>query len=307
MPEPAPKLLLFKATPDHISPFGSSTLSWNVALPDGFTATLNNVRVSSTGEEVVQPASTSTYALAALHGGTTDALGFVTVSVDTSQCVQQVAQDVVNLKDLGEDVLAVFTQGFSDNGYKLLGELPLPVSVTLGLIAFDFKGTLPAYAVNLEVKGSFGLTVDRTTDQLAPIDESSQVNCSVNTLLWVTMFGAGASAGGVLGSIFGPIGAAIGAAVGAVAGVVTVVVIINKVSNATKAGMPAIFQYIVQKVIAPWFTEPAGMAMAAVSIVPAPAPAPALPPDGNITVMYCPKPSGGTAGGVGVLPNPRAR
>jgi hypothetical protein len=221
---------------------------------------------------------TTNYTIRALHGGSETALGYVTVSVDTSQCVQQPKQDVVNSGVAQFAIEGAFTLGFQQNGYTLMGQNP-SVSITLGLITFNFTGTLPAYAVTIQVKGSFGLTVDLTADALAPVNESSHVSCSGNALAWATLIGAGA------GGIFGGIGAAIGAAVGAIAGAVTMATIIHTVSNKTKAAMPAIFEGIVQKFIAGWFNEPAGMAMAAVSIDPDPA----SPPDGNVTVTYCPK------------------
>jgi hypothetical protein len=281
--EPAPHLFYFKATPDQILPFGSSTLSWDAALPDAYDLFLNNVLVPQAGERLVQPAATATYLLTAIHGGTSDALGAVTVSVDTSQCVQQVAQDIANHKSLGVYVLDVFQTGFAQRGHPIFGKYPVPVSVTPGLIAFDFQATFKAYAINFAVKGKFGLTV--TADQLAPINESSQVNCSASGSVWASAIIFGVMAGVLVGEHLGVWGAIIGAIIGAVLGAAGVAVVVAVVGSNIKAAMPAIYQAIVQQVIATWFSQPAGMAMAAVSIQPDPA----LPPDGNITVTYCPK------------------
>lgn len=121
--EPSPVLFYFKATPDHIAPFQSSTLSWNAALPDGFTLTLNNAWVPQAGEQVVQAVMTANYTIRALHGGSETALGYVTVSVDNT-CVQQVKQDVQN--PLQFALVAAFDIGSAMTSAHAKYSLPSP-------------------------------------------------------------------------------------------------------------------------------------------------------------------------------------
>lgn len=288
MTQPAPILHYLKAAPDHIAPFQSSTLSWNAVLPDGFTLSLNSSFVPESGEQVVQPVITTNYTIRALHGRSETALGTVTVSVDNT-CVQQVKQDVQNLLQFA------LVAGFDMSGITSAhANYPPAVSISSGLITFDLKGSATVVVVaNVEIKGSFGLTVDRNADDLAPINETSHVSCSVSAGVWAAAVAAGAVAGaaagwaigGAIGGVFGGIIGAIGGAiVGGIAGGVTLNAVINKATRQVQANMPQVFQGLAQYMSSNWFNEPAGMAMAAVSIDPDPA----SPPDGNVTVTYCP-------------------
>jgi hypothetical protein len=51
----------FTAHPTAIQPFGASVLSWSVSGPAGFHVKLNNLTVAKSGQQVVQPTSTSSY------------------------------------------------------------------------------------------------------------------------------------------------------------------------------------------------------------------------------------------------------
>ena len=180
-------------------------------------------------------------------------------------------------------------------------------SITPGQIAYDLKGTIDVLGVtvNDELTGSFGLTVDRSRDQLAPINESHNVNCSVDAGRWVQWIALGAGAGAVVGGLSGLIGGAFGAVIGFIAGAVVGIVtaastlawLINTVSNDISAAIPGGIPILVQSVIAKFFSEPDGMALATVSIDPDPPNA----PEGNITVTFCPSPPaarGSSGGGV---------
>ena len=298
------QLLSFTANPDHVLPFQSSTLRWHAQSPDGVSFSLDFFvsRVLATGMKVVQPVDTSEFTLQARAGQAEVTLGTVTVFVDTSQCVKQVKSDCAF--DIGVFVGAGFNAAVKNQGYSpSLNHTP-QASITPGVIAFDLKGGISNVGVNIEIKGSFGLTVDRSADELSPINESSDVNCSASAATWafVIAVGAGIAAGlgGAIGAIGGPFGVGVGAIIGAVVGgigaAVGVAVLLNRISSGISASMPDTFKSLVQDGIATFFHEPNGMAMASVSVDPDIN----LPPDGNITVTFCPKSgvSSGAAGGV---------
>lgn len=289
MPGPSPVLLFFKATPAHIAPFQSSTLSWNASLPDGFTLTLNNASVPETGEQLVQPVVTTNYTIRALHGGSETALGSVTLSVDDT-CVQQSKQHVQNLLQFA--LVAAFDLGSGMTSAH--ANYPPAVSITPGLIIFDLKGYATVVVVaDVEIQGSFGLTVDRNADDLAPVNETSHVSVSVSAGVWAAAIAAGAvsgaaagwAIGGAIGGVFGAvIGAIGGAIVGGIAGGITLSTVINKASSQIQKFMPQLFQGLAQYMSQNWFSEPPGMAMADVAITPDGAAG-----DGDVTVTYCPK------------------
>ncbi len=292
MSQPSPVLLYFKATPDQIAPFQSSTLSWNAALPDGYTLTLNNAWVPQAGEQVVQPVVTTNYTIRALHGGSETALGYVTVSVDDT-CMPQSKKYVVG--DIQTTLVAIYDASEP----SAHGKYPPAVPITPGLITFDLKGVVTVVVVvtNVEIKGSFGLTVDRNADELAPVNETSHVSCSVSAGAWAAAIGAGAvsgaaagwAIGGAIGGVFGAvIGAIGGAIVGGIAGGLTLHTVISKATSQIQGCMPLLFQALVQHMNSQWFHEPPGMAMAAVAITPDTPPFD-TPGDGDVTVTYCPK------------------
>ena len=272
------ELLSFTANPDHVLPFQSSTLRWHAQSPRGVSFSLDFFAstVLATGMKVVQPVATSDFTLQARARQAEVTLGTVTVFVDTSQCVTQTKSDCAF--EIGAFVGAGFNDAVKNQGYSPSLDHTPQVSIAPGVIAFDCKGSISNVGVNIEIKGSFGLTVDRSADELAPINESSDVNCSASAATWafVIAIGAGLASG---------IGAAIGAGVG-------VSVLLNKITNQISASMPDTFKSLVQDGIATFFNEPNGMAMASVSIDPDIN----LPPDGNITVTFCPKPGGGSGG-----------
>jgi hypothetical protein len=81
------RLLSFKAEPDHIGPFGASTLSWEVEGPaSGFQVRLGALPVPRTGSQVFQPIRTTSYRLSAQAVQASCTLGTVTVTVDESGC-----------------------------------------------------------------------------------------------------------------------------------------------------------------------------------------------------------------------------
>jgi hypothetical protein len=160
------------------------------------------------------------------------------------------------------------------------------------------KGTATVVvAADVEISGSFGLTVDRNADALAPVNETSHVSCSVSAGVWAAASGVGAvsgaaagwAIGGAIGGVFGGVfGAVVGAIVGGIAGGITLNALINKASSRIQSYMPQFFEALVQLTISTWFSEPPGMAMAAVAITPDSPPGD-TPGDGDVTVTYCPK------------------
>jgi hypothetical protein len=315
------KLLSFTASPDHILPFESSTLRWQVQTPgdvafslDGFVST-----VPAVGREVVEPAFTSEFMLQARARQAEVTLGTVTVWVDTSQCVRQTRADIAG--DLWVLLSAAARAAATNHGDTLdipssyPPSYPLSVTINPGVIAYEIKGPLtlnlsttgvsPTLSlrvpVNIDVKGSFGLMVDRTADQLAPTNGLQNVSCDIDWYRWISWIGASMAAGGIVlalvGLVFGNLVAVIGLFLGLIAGGIGAAalysIIINTVTSVILSNLPGGIATLVHTISSIWFTEPTGMAMAAVSIDPDPM----APPDGNIIVTFCPKTGagGGTA------------
>src|SRR5258707_2352828 len=80
------ELKSFKADPTSIGPFGASVLSWQVTGPTGFHVELNGQTVTKSGQEVVQPISTTVYRLVARAGRFNKPLKTLQVVVDASAC-----------------------------------------------------------------------------------------------------------------------------------------------------------------------------------------------------------------------------
>lgn len=316
------ELLSFTVSPDHILPFESSTLRWRVQTPGGVMFSLDNFvsGVPAVGTKVVKPAFTCGFMLQARAREAEVTLGTVTVSVDTSKCTQQTRTDVAGeiwvLLSAGAKAAAIDQGDILDIPASYPPSYPLSVTINPAVIAYEIKGPLTlnlstsgvsptlsiTVPVNLDVKGSFGLTVDRTADQLAPTNESQNVSCDIDWYRWVTWIAAGMGAGGLVvglvGVLFGGVGAIIGVIIGAIgAGIAAgwlISTITNTVTSVVLSYLPGGIETLVQTFSSLWFKpDPTGMAMAAVSIDPDPA----NPPDGNITVTYCPR-VGGSGGGV---------
>jgi hypothetical protein len=86
-------LVSFSADPTDLNPFESSLIRWHVTAPAGVTIELSGAPVAKVGNELVEPASTTTYSLVAkipgspVHGGgASKVLGHVVVNVHLSQC-----------------------------------------------------------------------------------------------------------------------------------------------------------------------------------------------------------------------------
>jgi len=180
---------------------------------------------------------------------------------------------------------------------------PPAISISAGLIAYDLTTTTKQLSIHIEVTGSFGLTVDRAADQLAPVAETHNVQCTADAGTWAQWIAAGAGAGALVGAglsaiaggVFGLIAGGIwGAIVGGVTSGATLSWLLNSVSDAISAAMPAGIQSLVWPGLSTVFPQQDGKAMAAVHITPDDL----NPPDGNITVTFCPKPSSGGRGGV---------
>jgi hypothetical protein len=251
--------LYFTASPDHITPLGSSILKWDTVLADGAALYLDGHPVPSAGSDVVAPAVTTTYTLSVTAPRTSPEpqvseliaeppvpLGNATVFVDASQCVQQTQTDLQNRIQVALD--EAYDVGAQSSGIPGTATGYPAVSITTGLITVDMKGTATVVVVaNVGMKGSFGLTIDHAADQLAPVIESSHVSCSVSASVWAAAVAAGAvsaaaagwAIGGAIGGVFGGvIGAIAGAVAGAIAGGVTLNTVINKATSKVEANMP---------------------------------------------------------------------
>lgn len=127
-------LKFFRAQPTAIGPFGAATLSWSVTGPPNFHVKLNGRDVPKTGNQIVQPTSTSSYRLTAHAQQASRTLGNVQVTVDRSTCqtfdlanpqsamASAIRAQIKNTEDLyvrpwnpmnpsGPDILVTFSPG----------------------------------------------------------------------------------------------------------------------------------------------------------------------------------------------------
>lgn len=146
----------FTADPTDIGAFGTSVLSWRVTGPSGdFHVELNQQRVETSGEQVVQPASITTYRLTAIAGQSSKLLGTVQVAADTSSC--QINAIVNASATVLQPVFANITGDLSfRNGSPPVvtfspGQIRLQLQLTKQISHF------PDPAVDIDA--SFGLTV----------------------------------------------------------------------------------------------------------------------------------------------------
>jgi len=81
----------FTVDPSRIDPFGRSTLSWAVSIPEGSEMPVNleidGTPVGASGELLVAPESTRSYQLRVSAWNYSQVLGTVTVDVDLARCI----------------------------------------------------------------------------------------------------------------------------------------------------------------------------------------------------------------------------
>jgi hypothetical protein len=185
------QLISFKAQPASIGPFGASVLSWEVEGPPGFQLKLRGQGVPKTGDMVVQPAATTSFALSAHARQASRTLGHVVVNVDTSGC--ETFEPLLNPKQTIKGTLKVGVDNDPDVYFRIdpstigFGKTPQPwlpiVKFAPGRISFSLRLSkhqdwFPDPSVDIDA--SFGLTV--TDGELVAIGE--QVSVSVDVPFW---------------------------------------------------------------------------------------------------------------------------
>jgi hypothetical protein len=153
----------FTADPTAIGPFGASVLSWRVTGPTpttgmGFQVELSGQVVSKSGEQVVHPASTTTYRLTAKLNQLGKELGSVQVTVDTSRC------QINSLFNPGVTIQSSLTAGIVNSGDIYFRDNSLPV-VTFSPGRIRVQLQLGARINNfpdpdVDIDASFGLAVN---------------------------------------------------------------------------------------------------------------------------------------------------
>src|SRR5437762_833836 len=144
--------------PSAIGPFGASVLGWRVTGPtSGFHVELNGQGVTKSGEQVVQPASTTTYRLTANAGQFSKALGTRQVAVDIFACQ---LNSILNPRHAIQAPLSVGIANSGDLYFRDSSPLP-EVTFSPGRIRFQLHlgKHLKYFDADVDIDASFGLTV----------------------------------------------------------------------------------------------------------------------------------------------------
>ena len=178
----AVELVSFKATPDHIGPFGASHLTWKVEGPPGFQVKLDYLSTQKTGEKVVQPAVTTSYRLSAQAGQASRTLGHVTVTVDGTGCESY--EPLVNPKSTLQGALTTGVQGEAGIYFR---SQPPSVSFSPGRITFGLRlaQEIDWFSnPDIDIDASFGLSV--VDGALVTTGAQVSVDVSVPWYAWAT-------------------------------------------------------------------------------------------------------------------------
>jgi hypothetical protein len=175
------RLVSFKAEPDHIGPFGASTLSWEVEGPaSGFQVRLGSLPVPRTGSKVFQPIRTTSYRLSAHAVEASRTLGSVTVTVDEGGCSSY--EPILKPRVTYGGLLTGEIQKIPKVYFRNAGPT---VTLSSGEIAFNLRlGYEVPYFVNpdVDVDASFGLSV--VDGALVATGESISVKIDVPFWAW---------------------------------------------------------------------------------------------------------------------------
>lgn len=173
----------FHAKPTAILPFGASVLSWSVSAPAAVRVKLNGLSVAKTGEQVVQPAATTSYRLSAHAGQASRTLGTVQVAVDQANC------ETWELNNPRSTIEAPIKAAINNDDElyfsSILGLPSLIVSFSPGRIRLRLrlKKSLDYFPnPSISIDASFGLTVRH--GKLEPIGEQISFSISVPWYAW---------------------------------------------------------------------------------------------------------------------------
>ncbi|WP_266180342.1 hypothetical protein [Dyella humicola] len=196
-------LLVFSAAPLTIEPYGRSTLSWSVELPEQTDVTvyldIRGTSVAAAGNMPVAPESTTTYQLRARAGAYSKVLGVVTINTDLSACVALSAEPAFAIVEV---IKYEIEQQRSAGVYLSSDQDPITVAITgnkmeISLRLMQSVPDFPDPSVNIDA--SFELSVvpipsahhltppltiqEHTYHQLAPVNVA--VNVDIGFPWWV--------------------------------------------------------------------------------------------------------------------------
>lgn len=173
----------FHAKPTAILPFGASVLSWSVSAPAAVRVKLNGLTVTKSGEQVVQPAATTSYRLSAHAGQASRTLGTVQVAVDQTNCE---SWELNNPRATIESPIKAAINNDDELYFSTTLGLPgIIVSFSPGRIRLRLRlrkevDYFPDPSIFIDA--SFGLTVRH--GDLEPIGEQVSANASVPWYAW---------------------------------------------------------------------------------------------------------------------------
>lgn len=180
----------FTATPTTVPPFGGpATLRWGVTVPSGCAVglRLNGTPVARSGSKEVQPATTTSYSLAAVVNGLTKVLKSVTVRVDTSACVTRPVPESLIRSQVRS---AVAKLDAAEPKLSQRSDPRVEIDANGIHVALRFKLAIDNFAdPNIDVDFTIGLRV--RNGSVEPFYKSFAVD--VDWPWWVTVITAGVS------------------------------------------------------------------------------------------------------------------
>jgi hypothetical protein len=180
----------FTATPTTVPPFGGpATLRWGVTVPSGCAVglRLNGTPVARSGSKEVQPATTTSYSLAAVVNGLTKVLKSITVRVDTRACVTRPVPESLIRSQVRS---AVAKLDAAEPKLSQRSDPRVEIDANGIHVALRFKLAIDNFAdPNIDVDFTIGLRV--RNGSVEPFYKSFAVD--VDWPWWVTVITAGVS------------------------------------------------------------------------------------------------------------------
>jgi hypothetical protein len=180
----------FTATPTTVPTFGgSATLRWGVTVPPGCPVVmkLNGTPVPRSGSREVQPATTTTYSLAAFVNGVTKVLKSVSVRVDTSACLTRPVPEALIRTQLRN---AVAKLDAAESKLSQRSDASVEIDANGIHVALRFKLAVDNFAdPNIDVDFTIGLRV--RNGSVEPFYKRFAVD--IDWPWWVTVITSGVS------------------------------------------------------------------------------------------------------------------
>ena len=175
----------FEAVPKIVSPFGSSTLSWEVTGPSDIIVTINGISVAPVGQKIIRPSISQSFLLIATRANSPDQrLVSTSLSVNLSQCI--ISDNAFAARFISFFLRRILAE---DQRFTLLfPQFEIPVQVFPGQIRFtvslryDDGTTFPP--LNVMASTTFRLSVVSSAPVFSgrPVVAATNVNVELSQL-----------------------------------------------------------------------------------------------------------------------------